>query len=221
MALVSLLALLLAVVAAAATGWRRERQLRVWDDLLGPAAHHELNAETRATRRQLDTIDDTYRLAHHRRRTGQSGEAQRLLEVAYRTVQAFVPGRIERLHTMIRMSRAVSAMLPVRQPWRSLRTARLALLATVHRTLRVFLVTTGERFRLRVRLLVRAFTILVSRLGRYTDRAPRTPTSSWVEIDDLRADLESLNNETLACYQVVLASLEREHRLDHVPSPAA
>lgn len=220
MAFLSLLALVLAVLATALTGWRRERHLLVWELALGRAARLELDAETRSTRRQLDTIDDTYRLAHMRRRRGEFNEAVRLLNLACRTVEAFVPGRVARLREMIRMSRAVSAMLPARTlPWPTLRLGSLASLAAARRLLHPFLVTTGERFRLRVRLLVYAFGLVLRSLRRHTQRAAHAERS-WRRIDDLRMDLAELNSETLDCYRAVLASLEREELLAFAASVA-
>lgn len=213
MALLSLLALAFAVLATALTGWRRERHLLVWDLALGRSARDELEAESRSTRRQLDTIDDTYRLASVRRRAGDCHEALRLLELAFRTVEAFVPGRVTRLRQMIRMSRAVSAMLPARRlALPTLRVGELVGLSAACRTLRPLLVTTGERFRLRARFLVHAFGFVLKGLHRYTNRAAHDERA-WRRVDDLRTDLGTLNTETLDCYRVMLASLEREQLL--------
>jgi hypothetical protein len=215
-AFLSILALALAILATALTGLRRERQLRLWECALTPASRREFEAETRGVQRQLDTIDDTYTLARVRRRRGEADEALRLLDLACRTVEAFVPGRRAQLIEMARISRAVSAMLPVRPLAASaFATPRAAGLVTLSQPLRLMLVTAGERFRLRAFVLARAFGWVAHRTRVHTDRARRAD-HAWSPLDALRADLATLSGESLECYRVLLASLEREDSVTFV-----
>ncbi len=210
MAFLSILALALAILATALTGLRRERQLRLWEFALAPASRREFEAESRGVQRQLDTIDDTYALARARRIRGEADDALRLLDLACRTVAAFVPGRRAQLKEMVRVSRAVSAMLPVRPLAASVfATPGVAGLVTLSQPLRLLLVTAGERFRLRAFVLAHAFGWVGRRTRVHTDRIRRAD-HDWSPLDALRADLAALSRESLECYRVLLASLERE-----------
>lgn len=213
MALLIFTALAALLAAVVLSGRRHERQLRSWDQVLSATAQEELQADERAVTRQMDTVEGTYELADRRRQSGDLDEACRLLDVGCRSIEAFVPGRVERLREMIRLSRAISATLPAR-PLRpsSFELRPLAALVAVGRAAHELLVTTSERFRLRLRILARGFMLVARSLRRDTDRASRD-TTRWDSLARGRADLGTLNTATLDSYHVLLLSIERDEAL--------
>lgn len=219
MAPLILVALAVLLVAVVLSRRRREQQLGGWQQVLSAEGHAELRAEERAVARQMDTVDGTYELAASRRRAGDLAEACRLLDVGCRSIEAFVPGRVARLREMIRLSRAVSAMLPAR-PLRpsAFQLRRLATLAALGRIAHELLVTTGARFRLRVRILARGFRLVARTLRRDTDEV-RLDATRWDSLLRGRADLHTLNAGTLDSYHVLLLSLDREATLTHGRGP--
>lgn len=120
---------------------------------------------------------------------------------------------------MIGLSRVVSAMLPARSLRASaFRLRRLATLAGLSRVVHHLLVTTAERFRLRARVLIHGFRIVVRGFRRDTSRAAHDE-SRWRSIDVLRTDFRVLNAEALESYHVLLLSLDRDEalRTEHAP----
>lgn len=222
MALLTLLAFVLAVFATALTARLRERHLRVWHVALTPSGPRatELELESRAISRQLDTIDDVVRLAHLRRSRGEFHEARSLLDLACRTIEAFVPGRRAQLFEMVRVSRAISAMLPLQASAASaFSSPAVSGLMALGRAARLLLVTAGERFRLQARLIACAFGLVAKRVRFHTKRAHRS--EHWPPIAALHSDLAALSRESLDCYRVLLLSLDREELNEFVEDLAA
>jgi ferric-dicitrate binding protein FerR (iron transport regulator) len=83
-----------------------------------------------------------------------------------------------------------------------------------------FLVSTGERFRLRVYVLGRGFGLATRYLMQSTQRIVQNQPESdreWEQIEALRHDFQALTDESLASLRALLTSLaaeKREHLLD-------
>jgi len=155
------------------------------------------------------------------RERGEADEARRLLEMAFRVIEQFSPSMLRLLASMATFSRMVSAMAPV-VPLRpqSFRLAQLASLAYLNQLLHQFLVSTGERFRLRVYVLGRGFGLATRYLMQSTQRIVQNQPESereWEQIEALRHDFQALTDESLASLRALLTSLaaeKREHLLD-------
>jgi hypothetical protein len=127
------------------------------------------------------------------------------------------------LAAMAAFSRMVAAMAPVPplRP-RDFRLAQLVSLAYLNRLLHQFLVSTGERFRLRLYILGRSFGLATRFLLESTRRILRREGEAereWAQIEAIRDDLETLTDESLASLKVLLASLGAERRDDQLPGP--
>ena len=150
---------------------------------------------------EMQLADMTYDEAFTVRELGSVEEAKHLLDVGYQVIEKFSPNMLKLLAAMATFSRMVSAMAPVK-PLRpqGFRLAQIASLAYLNQLVHRFLVTTAERFRLRVYILGRSFGLatrfLLDSTRRSSQRARggarsgtrsrpsartsrRSPTSRW------------------------------------------
>ena len=95
------------------------------------------------------------------------------------------------------------------------RLAQLASLAYLNQILHRFLVSTAERYRLRVYILGRCFGLATRYLLHSTKRiATQEPESEreWEQIQAIRQDFQTLTDESLLSLKVLLTSLAGERR---------
>jgi hypothetical protein len=203
-------------------GRRNERAVkRDWDLLLTPKGQRVLKTIEDRMQTQISLAELTYDEAFTVRELGSVAEAKHLLDVGFRVIEQFSPSMLRLLASMATFSRMVSAMAPVAplKP-QGFRLAQLASLAYLHQVLHQFLVSTGERFRLRVYVLGRGFGLATRYLMQSTQRiAQGQPESEreWEQIEALRHDFQALTDESLASLRALLTSLaaeKREHLLD-------
>jgi hypothetical protein len=112
----------------------------------------------------------------------------------------------------------VSAMAPV-APLRpkDFKLAQLVSLAYLNSVLHQFLVSTSERYRLRVYILGRSFALGTRFLLESTQRiANNEPESEreWDQVQAIRHDFQTLTDESLESLKVLLTSLAAERRED-------
>lgn len=203
-------------------GRRNERAVRRdWDLLLTPKGQKILKTIEDRMHTQIALADLTYDEAFVVRELGSVEEAKHLLDVGFRVIEQFSPSMLRLLSSMATFSRMVSAMAPVvpLKP-QSFRLAQLASLAYLNQLLHQFLVSTGERFRLRVYVLGRGFGLATRYLMQSTQRIVENQPESereWQQIEALRHDFQALTDESLASLRALLTSLaaeKREHLLD-------
>jgi hypothetical protein len=127
------------------------------------------------------------------------------------------------LSAMATFSRMVSAMAPVR-PLRpqAFRLAQIVSLAYLNQVLHQFLVSSTERFRLRVYVLGRGFGLatrfLLSSTRRIAEGADDADRE-WDQIEAIRDDFQTLTDESLESLRVLLTSLagqDRESLLERI-----
>jgi hypothetical protein len=191
---------------------------RRWEAL----ASDRTGAAWRAKRDQLEgeiqLADVAYDEALQVRELGSTEEAIELLDAGYLAIERFAPNLERFLKGMGVWSRMVSAMAPVK-PLRPLdfKVSQLVSLAYLNQLLHHFLVTTKERFRLRIYVLVRALQTLTRFLFDTTRRIDRNRTKDavdreWRQLDAIRTDLRTVVDKSLESYQVLLASLLAERQ---------
>lgn len=203
-------------------GRRNERAVRRdWELLLTPRGERVLKNIEGRVQSHIDLAELTYDEAFTVRELGSLDEAKHLLDVGFRVIEQFSPSMLRLLSAMATFSRMVSAMAPV-TPLRpaGFRLAQLASLAYLNQFLHQFLVSTGERFRLRVYVLGRGFGLatrfLLQSTRRIVSDAPEAERE-WAQIEALREDFQTLTDESLASLRSLLTSLsadEREHLLE-------
>jgi hypothetical protein len=206
-------------------GKRNERAVRRdWELLLTPRGEKVYrNLERRVqTERELATLPYDEAIIVHE--LGSVDEAIRLLDAGYRAIEHFAPNMLRLLGAMATYSRMVAAMAPAPplNP-RRFRLAQIVSLTALGRLLHEFLVSTGERFRLRVYILAQSFSValrfLVRSRGKIADRDPEAERE-WQQIKAIRHDIEALTDESLESLRVLLTSLAAEQKdslLDELP----
>jgi hypothetical protein len=200
-------------------GRRDERKVhRDWDFLLtkkGEKLYRTI--ETRVTS-EMQLANITYDEAFSVRELGSIEEAKHLLDVGYKVIEKFSPSMLRLLAAMSTFSRMVSAMAPVK-PLRpqGFRLAQIASLAYLNQFLHNFIVTTAERYRLRVYILGRSFGLatrfLLSSTKRIAEGQPNA-VKEWEQIQFVREDFQTLTEESLESLRVLLTSLAAEGRGD-------
>jgi hypothetical protein len=200
-------------------GRRDEKKVRRdWELLLTPRGEQLYRTiESRVTSEmQLATV--TYDEAFSVRGLGSIEEAKHLLDVGYKVIEKFSPSMLRLLAAMSTFSRMVSAMAPIK-PLRpqGFRLAQVASLAYLNQLLHNFVVTTSERFRLRVYILGRmvglATRFLLTSTKRIAEGQPNSE-KDWEQIQFIREDFQTLTDESLASLKVLLTSLAAEGRGD-------
>jgi hypothetical protein len=112
----------------------------------------------------------------------------------------------------------VSAMAPVTplRP-RDFRLTEIASLAYLNGIIHQFLVSTSERFRLRLYVLGQSFGLATRALLRSTRRIARDEPQAeqeWEQVDAVRQDYETLTHDSLETLRVLMTSLAAEKRED-------
>jgi hypothetical protein len=198
-------------------GRRNERSVRRdWELLLTPKGERFYRSVEDRVQAQLELADLTYDEAFTVRELGSLEEARQLLDAGFRVIEQFAPSMLKLLSSMATFSRMVSAMAPV-SPLRpqGFRLAQLESLAYLNRILHQFLVSTAERYRLRVYILGRCFSLATRYLLHSTKRiATQEPESEreWQQIQAIRQDFQTLTDESLLSLKVLLTSLAGERR---------
>ncbi len=204
-------------------GRRNEHSVRRdWEMLLTPKGERLYKSIEGRVQAQLELAELTYDEAFSVRELGSIDEARALIDAGFRIIEQFSPSMLRLLSTMATFSRMVSAMSPI-QPLspQGFRLAQLASLAYLNQVLHRFVVSTAERYRLRVFILGRCFGLATRYLLQSTKRiASKDPQSEreWDQILAIREDFQSLTDESLESLKVLLTSLaaeRREHILDH------
>jgi hypothetical protein len=203
--------------------WARisDRRWSDWETLLN-TNDHALYAKLRS---QLDgelaMADYAYDKAEEHRLVGSVDEAIRLVELGYSMIERAAPDLRRLLAGMAVFSRMVSAMVPVAplRP-RDFKVAQLASLAALNQILHRFLVSAGERFRLKLYVLGQGLGVLLRYLAGTTRRIRDLRSTSdrdWNDVAALRSDFRTLTDESLESFRACLASLAAQGR--RLPAP--
>lgn len=198
-------------------GRRNERSVRRdWQLLLTPRGESVYRTIEGRAESEMALANLTYDEAFSVKELGSVEEAKHLLDVGYRVIERFSPSMLQLLAAMARFSRMVSAMAPVTplRP-RDFRLTELASLAYLNGLVHQFLVSTSERFRLRVYILGQSFGLATRSLLRSTQRivadAPEAERE-WEQVDAIRQDFDTLTRDSLDTLRVLLTSLSAEKR---------
>jgi len=200
-------------------GRRNERAVRRdWELLLTPKGEKLYRSIESRVSSEMALANITYDEAFTVRALGSVDEAKHLLDVGFKVIEKFSPNMLRLLGAMGTFSRMVSAMAPV-QPLnpQGFRIAQIASLAYLNQLFHNFLVTTAERYRLRVYILGRSFGLATRFLLSSTKRiAAGEPNAEreWEQIELIREDFQTLTEESLESLRVLLTSLAAEGRDD-------
>jgi hypothetical protein len=198
-------------------GRRNERAVRRdWQLLLTPRGEDVYRTIEGRVQSEMALANLTYEEAFSFRQLGSVDEARDLLDVGYRVIERFNPSMLQLLTTMAGFSRMVSAMAPV-TPLRpgDFRLTEIASLAYLNGLVHQFLVSTAERFRLRLYILGQSFGLATRSLLRSTKRIVEDEPEAdreWEQVDAVRQDYDKLTHDSLETLRVLLTSLAAERR---------
>jgi hypothetical protein len=200
-------------------GRRNERLVkRDWELLLTPKGDKLYRTIENRVQSEMALADITYDEAFAVRELGSMEEARQLLDVGYRVIEKFSPNMLRLLATMATFSRMVSAMAPV-QPLRprDFRLGQIASMAYLNQVLHQFLVSTAERYRLRLYILGRGFGVatrfLLASTRSIVGGQPEAERE-WDQIQAIREDFRTLTDESMKSLHSLLTSLAAERRDD-------
>ena len=198
-------------------GRRHEQAVwRDWEMLLTPKGRRAYDEVKERIDDELALGDLALGRALELRKLGSVDEALEVLDAGYALVERFSLSMRTFLARLSVFSRMVAAMAPV-APLRpqDFEVGRLASLASLNRLLHGFLVTTAERFRLRVFMLGRGFAIATRFLFDAKQRLARGEGSgeeTWASLQAAQRDLHTLSDESLESFRTLLVSLTAERK---------
>jgi len=143
------------------------------------------------------------------------GQATRLAGLAYRAVEEATPDRLKRLRAMgvcIRMATAILPVPPLKP--RNFRLAQLSSLTGLSSFVHHLLVSTGERFLLRLYVIGLGYRIVTRALSGTATGLRRDVGDVWAwdVFDRATADWSSLEKEHVESFRVFVLSLTAEKR---------
>lgn len=192
-----------------------EDTLRDWELVLTPKGQQRLEAAQSHAAAELAILDWTYEQAREAEKLGRSEEALRLLDSGCRLIEAYCPSWTKSLAAMSALSRMVSAMgrvVPLKP--QAFRLQELAQLARLNQFVHQFLVTAGERFRLRLYILARAFGTLLRVVVRSkVQSSAQDVLVNWQAVEAARHDVHTLSDESIATFRLLLESLDTERSM--------
>lgn len=188
---------------------------RDWELLLTPRGESAYRQVEERVQDDLAVADLTLERALEARQLGSTEEALELLDAGYEMIEGFAPNMRALLAHMSVFSRMVAAMAPL-PPLRphDFRLAHIVRLAQLSRALHHFLVSTAERFRLRLYVLRRGFQVASHYLLHSRQRLAAQPAGEapWQGVQDAHRDLHALSNASLESFRTLLLSLAAEPR---------
>lgn len=201
-------------------GRRDERRVRKdWELVLTPKGQRIYASMDAQFKSDLELMNATYDEAASFRELGSMEDARDLLDAGFRVIEHFAPNLLKLLAAMATFSRMVSAMAPVAplRP-RDFQVSGLRGLAYLNQVLHQFLVTTSERFRLRLYILGRCVGLAVRYMVRSTEKIAaggKDVDREWEQIDAIRGDLGALTTESLESLKLLLVSMASERKDVH------
>jgi hypothetical protein len=213
-------ALLGGLVVLFLLGRRDERRVRKdWELVLTPKGRRIHSSMEAQFNTDLELMNATYDEAVAFRELGSMEDARDLLDAGFRIIEHFAPNLLKLLAAMATFSRMVAAMAPV-APLRpqQFQVSGVRGLAYLNQVLHHFLVTTSERYRLRLYILGRSVGLAVRYMVRSTGKiASGAPDAhrEWDQIAAIRGDLGTLTTESLESLKVLLISMASERKNIH------
>lgn len=198
-------------------GRRNERAVwRDWELVLTPKGQAVYRTIEERVDTELALMKTAYTNAQHDEQLGSLEEARHLLHIGHQVIERFSPSMLRLLAITLAFSRMVAAMAPI-EPLRpnDFQLRQIVSLAYLNRILHQFLVSTGERFRLRVYILGQGFGLATRYLMRATDRILHQRSNAeqeWDQINRIQGDLHALSAESLRSFRTLLTSLTAERK---------
>jgi hypothetical protein len=156
-------------------------------------------------------IGETVGWAAQNREVGDVARAMKLLRHGSKAIKIFTPNLLSMLTEMAKFSRMVSAMIPVTPLIPSdFRLAEIANLAVLNSVLHHLIVSTRQRFRLKIYVIGRSVSIasscLLERMKSVIKRRS-LEEEEWEEIVEIEQDFRMLSRESAESFHGLLQAL--------------
>jgi hypothetical protein len=196
-------------------GRRNERKVRSeWHSLLSPRGQKVFESARNEIESHSLMLDVTMNEALSIKQLGDIDEAIRFLNIGGEIIERFTPNLLSLLSVMARFSRMVSAIAPV-DPLipKDFHLAELVSLAHLHRLMNQVIVSTKQRFRLRIYVLGKGLSIashyLISKIRDIVLHKSQDQ-KEWREIVEIEQDFNTLSRESLHSFRALLEVLSGE-----------
>ena len=194
---------------------RNEKKIRSdWQTLLSPAGekifdHARVEIETNTT-----MVGVAVQEALAIKRLGDIDEALRFLNIGSEVIERFTPNLLSLLTVMTKFSRMVSAMAPVNPLLPdSFHLAELTNLAHLQRILHQMLISTKQRFRLKLFIIGKGISIttryLLLRIRDIVTHRSQAD-KEWEEIIGIGNDFQKLSQESVQSFHALLEALSND-----------
>jgi hypothetical protein len=196
-------------------GRRNERKVRSeWHALLSPRGQTLFESARKEIESHSLMLDVAMNEALSIKKLGDLDEAIRFLNIGCEVIERFTPNLLSLLSVMARFSRMVSAIAPI-DPLvpKDFHLAELVSLAHLHRLMNQVVVSTKQRFRLRIFVLGKGISIasryLISKIKDLVETKSQEQ-EEWREIVEIEQDFNTLSRESLHSFRTLLEVLSGE-----------
>jgi hypothetical protein len=214
---------LLIPVALVLLGWlvmvflarRNEKKISSdWETLLSPSGEKIFEHARVEIQTNTSMVGVAMHEAHAIKRLGDIDEALRFLNIGSEVVERFTPSLLSLLAVMAKFSRMISAVTPVNPILPSnFHLAELVNLAHLHNILNQMLISTKQRFRLRLFIIGKGLSIasryLVVRIKNVISQRSQAERE-WEEIVGIGNDFQRLSEESIQSFRSLLEALSND-----------
>lgn len=194
---------------------RNEKKVRSeWETLLTPAGEKIFEHARVEIQTNTCMVGVAMQEAHAIKRLGDIDEALRFLNIGGEVVERFTPNLLSLLAVMARFSRMISAVTPVNPILPSnFHLAELVNLAHLHNILNQMLISTKQRFRLKLFVIGKGVSIasrfLVVRIKNIVSQRSQAD-QEWDEIVGIGNDFQRLSEESIQSFRSLLEALSND-----------
>jgi hypothetical protein len=194
---------------------RNERKVRSdWEHLLSPDSELVLTTAQGSVRDNAHLIGVTLSEATQIRKLGDLDEALRFLKIGTSVIEEFTPSLLALLGVMTKFSRMVSALAPV-DPLvpADFHLAELTSLAHLHKLLHQMIVSTKQRFRLKLFIIAKGISMtshyLLTQIRNIVSRKTEAE-QEWEQVERIGCDFNRLAEESVRSFRTLLEALSSD-----------
>jgi hypothetical protein len=194
---------------------RNEKNVQAeWQTLLSPASEKTFLQTRHQIERNSSMVGVAITEAMEIRKLGDLDEAIRFLDTGSDVIERFTPNLLSLLKVMIKFSRMMSAVTPVDPVLpQNFHLAELTNLAQLNRILHQILMSTKQRFRLKLYILgkgvrIASHYLLQSIKNVVTHRS--AVDQEWEEVTKIGQDFQKLSNESVQSFRSLLEALSTD-----------
>jgi hypothetical protein len=185
-----------------------------WQELLNPNSERTFLQTRHQIERNSSMIGVAINEALETRKLGDLDEAIRFLDTGSDVIERFTPNLLSLLKVMIRFSRMMSAIAPVKPVLPDdFHLPELTNLAQLNRVLHQILVSAKQRFRLKLYILGKGVSIasrcLITSIRDVITRRS-TADQEWQEIATIGKDFQKLSDESVESFRALLKGLSTD-----------